>query len=103
MRQDFFSEKPRLFQTIIPPKLKHDVRAACRSVLFEALDALLGTARNRANLIENSARICPRGGFAAATFHSISDWTNLFERQTGTLEKGVRRASDVLNLVGEIH
>jgi len=46
MRQDFFSEKPRLFQTIIPPKLKHDVRAACGAVLFEALDALPDLERN---------------------------------------------------------
>src|SRR4029077_2358359 len=103
MREDFFTEKPRLFQAIVPPKLKHDVRAARGAVLFQALDALLGGACNRTNLIENSICDCAGGGFATATFHSISDWTNLFERETRTFEEGVRRASDVLNFVGKIH
>src|SRR5216684_8907601 len=53
MRQHGFTKKLCLADTVVSPNLQHDVRAACGAILFDPLDALVGSTGYGADSTQN--------------------------------------------------
>src|SRR6266436_293731 len=103
MRQHGFTKKPCLADTVVSPNLQHDVRAACGAILFDPLDALVGSTGYGANFTQNLVGDSFGRCFASAFFHGVGNGLKLCESQTRTFEKHVRRSLYILNLIGQIH
>src|SRR6266508_2772284 len=103
MRQHLLAEELDLLVPAISPELEHHVRAPGAAVLLDRSDAVVGRPGDRLALVEDLVRHLPFSGEAPALLHRLGDRTDLFLRQPGKVEQRVRRALDVLHLVGEVH
>src|SRR6267378_2590973 len=103
MRQHGFTKKLCLSNTVVSPNLQHDVRAACGAILFDPLDALVGSTGYGANFTQNLVGDSFGRCFASAFFHGVGNGLKLRESQTRTFEKHVRGSLYILHFIGEIH
>src|SRR6267154_403374 len=103
MRQHGFTKELCLANTVVSPNLQHDVRAACGAILFDPLDALVGSTGYGADFTQNLVGDSFGRCFAAAFFHGVGNGLKLRESQTRTFEKHVRRSLYILNLISQIH
>src|ERR1700675_4031257 len=103
MRKNCFPKELRLADAVVTPNLQPDVRTACRAILLDALDALVGSAGYGANFVQNFVGHSLGSCFAPSSFHGVGNRLKLLEGQPRTFEKHVRGSLDVLNFIGEIH
>src|SRR5260370_3004392 len=103
MRKNSLAEKFGLTRAVVAPDFEHDVRATGGAILFDLLDALVGSAGNGADFAQDFVGHCLGGGFAAAFFHRVRDGLKLFKGEARAFEQRVSGAPDVLHLIGEVH
>src|SRR5712691_5558303 len=103
MRQHLLPEQLDLLVTAIAPELEHHVCAPRLAVLLDRCDAVGRRTRDRLALVQDPVRHLRLRGETAALLHRFGDRADLVLRQPREVEECVRRALDVLHLVGEVH
>src|SRR5258708_10309643 len=103
MRQDSFTKKLCLADTVVSPNLQHDVRAACGAILFDPLDAFIRSPGNGAHFVQNLVTNSLGRRFASALFHGVSNRLKLLESQSRAFKKYVRGSLYILHFIGQIH
>src|SRR6266851_8591244 len=103
MRKNSLAEKFGLTRAVVAPDFEHDVRATGGTILFDALDALVGSAGNGADFAKDFVSHRFSGCSAATFFHRVRDGLKLFKAEAGAFEQGVSGAFDVLHIIGEVH
>src|SRR6266705_1058503 len=103
MRNNSLAEKFGLTRAVVAPDFEHDVCKAGSTILFDPLDAFVGSASHGADSAQDFVGHRFGGGFAATFFHRVRDGLKLFKGEAGAFEQSVSGAFDVLHLIGEVH
>src|SRR5438034_3227602 len=97
------AEEPDLLVPRVAPELEHDVRATRRTVLLDRCNTVRGRACDRLAAIEERVGHFGFRGESSSALHRLGDGSELRHLDPGELEQRVCGASDVLELVGEVH
>src|SRR5260370_41870326 len=85
MRKNSIAEKFGLTRAVVAPDFEHDVRATGGTILFDPLDAFVGSAGNGADFAQDFVSHRFGGGFAATFLYRVRTGLKLFNGEAGGL------------------